>query len=123
HRLEHVVHELLDLIVEAGYFGCRFFQDRIAKFHNWVNHLEGCQFSETNSSSVVPDSLENFVSFPSSNRRRISQAHNAPVSAQPSPRRQLRRPVPRIHPSARTPPSPALALRNPPTAMGAAVWK
>ena len=39
HRLEHVFHQLLELVIESGHYGRRFFQDRIAKFHNWVNHF------------------------------------------------------------------------------------
>src|SRR5260370_17382659 len=46
HRLEHVIHKLLDLVVEAGHHGRRFFQNRIAKFHNCVNHLRVPNFSE-----------------------------------------------------------------------------
>src|SRR3982074_1523364 len=53
HRLEHVFHEFLEVIVESGHTGRRFFQDGIAKFHNWINHFG------INSSSAVPDSPEN----------------------------------------------------------------
>src|SRR5208337_5360897 len=101
HRLKHIFHQLLELVVEASHFRRRFFQHRVAELHNWINHFLNFKFViltlsvaegegpmhlrsprmsfQSSSSSAAPDSRENFVSFLSSNPRRISRARSAPV--------------------------------------------
>src|SRR5450755_967507 len=39
HRLKHILDKFLKLAVEGGHFGGGFFQDGVAEFYDWIDHL------------------------------------------------------------------------------------